>query len=170
VAIELAIDEINESGGVFGQDVLFASGDDATTPEQGQSEARRLIDVEGVHAIIGALSSGVTQPVAENVAAPANVLVISPASTAAAITTANDNDFLFRTPIQDAAQAGVLAALADELGYDTICILYVNTPYGQGLAEAFTADFEALGGTVPNSISIEADQTTYVSEIQQCVG
>lgn len=170
VAIELAIDEINASGGVFGQDVLFASADDATTPEQGQSEARRLIDVEGVHAIIGALSSGVTQPIAENVASPANVLVISPASTAAAITTANDNDFLFRTPIQDAAQAIVLATLADELGYETMCILYVNTPYGQGLAESFTSEFEALGGTVKNSISIEADQTTYVSEIQQCVG
>jgi len=169
-AIKLAIDEINASGGVVGQDVLFASADDGTTPEQGQSEARRLIDVEGVQAIIGALSSGVTQPIAENVAAPANVLVISPASTAAAITTAKDNDFLFRTPIQDAAQADVLAKLANKQGYDTMCILYVNTPYGQGLAEAFTKKFEALGGAVKNSVSIEADQTTYVSEIQKCVG
>lgn len=171
VAIQLAVDEINESGGVFGQDVLLASGDDATTPEQGQSEARRLVDVEGVHAVIGALSSGVTQPIAENVTSPASIPMLSPASTAAAITTANDNDFLFRTPIQDAAQADVLAEIAaTTLGYTNVCILYVNTPYGQGLAESFTAEFEERGGSVANSISIEADQTTYVSEIQQCVG
>ena len=166
----MAIQEINASGGVFGQDVLLATADDGTLPEQGQAEARRLIDVEGVHAIVGALSSGVTQPIAENVAAPANIVVISPASTAAAITTANDNDFLFRTPIQDAAQAEVLAELADEQGYTTVCVLYVNTPYGQGLSENFTTDFEALGGTVANQVSVEAQQTTYVSELQACVG
>jgi len=169
-AIEMAVQEINASGGVFEQDVLLASADDGTLPEQGQAEARRLIDVEGVHAIIGALSSGVTQPIAENVAAPANVVVISPASTAAAITTANDSDFLFRTPIQDAAQAEVLAELADELGYTNVCVLYVNTPYGQGLSEGFTTEFEALGGRVSNQVSVEAQQTTYVTELQACVG
>jgi ABC-type branched-subunit amino acid transport system substrate-binding protein len=169
-AIELAIQEINEGGGVFGQDVLLASADDGTLPEQGQAEARRLVDVEGVHGIIGALSSGVTQPIAENVTSPANVVLISPASTAAAITTANDSDFLFRTPIQDQAQAEVLAELADEQGYSTVCVLYVNTPYGQGLSEAFTEFFEDLGGSVANQVSVEAEQTTYVSELQQCVG
>jgi ABC-type branched-subunit amino acid transport system substrate-binding protein len=169
-AIQMAIEEINAGGGVFGQDVLLATADDGTLPEQGQSEARRLIDVEGVHAIVGALSSGVTQPIAENVAAPANIVVISPASTAAAITTANDNDFLFRTPIQDAAQSEVLAELADEQGYTNVCVLYVNTPYGQGLSENFTSEFEALGGTVSNQVSVEAQQTTYVAELQKCVG
>jgi ABC-type branched-subunit amino acid transport system substrate-binding protein len=169
-AIEMAVAEINASGGVFGQDVLLASADDGTLPEQGQAEARRLIDVEGVHAIIGALSSGVTQPIAENVAAPANVVVISPASTAAAITTANDNDFLYRTPIQDAAQAEVLAELADEQGYTNVCVLYVNTPYGQGLSEGFAKEFEELGGVVSNQVSVEAQQTTYVAELQACVG
>jgi ABC-type branched-subunit amino acid transport system substrate-binding protein len=168
--IQLAVDEMNEAGGLFGQDVALASADDATATAQGQAEAQRLIEVEGVHAIIGALSTDITVAVAENVAAPASIPMLSPASTGAAVTTANDNDFLFRTPIQDAAQAEVLADLAIELGYDVVCILYVNTAYGQGLAEAFTTNFEALGGSVPASVSIEQEQATYVSEIQQCVG
>ena len=116
------------------------------------------------------IADPVTQPIAENVTSPANIVLISPASTAAAITTANDNDFLFRTPIQDAAQAEVLAVLADEQGYTTVCVLYVNTPYGQGLSEGFTAEFEALGGRVANQVSVEAEQTTYVSELRACVG
>ena len=169
-AIKMAIEEINAGGGVFGQDVILATADDGTLPAQGQSEATRLIDVEGVHAIIGALSSDVTLAISENVASPANVVVISPASTAASITTANDNDFTYRTPIQDAAQAEVLADLADEQGFKTVCVLYVNTSYGQGLSEAFTKEFEALGGSVANQVSVEAQQTTYVAELQACVG
>jgi len=76
----------------------------------------------------------------------------------------------FGPPIQDAAQAEVLAELADELGYTNVCVLYVNTPYGQGLSEGFTTEFEALGGKVSNQVSVEAQQTTYVAELQKCVG
>jgi ABC-type branched-subunit amino acid transport system substrate-binding protein len=169
-AIVQAITDANEAGGVFDQPVTVAAGDDGTQPEQGQAEARRLVDVEGVHAMVGSLSSGVTQAIAENVTAPANVVLISPASTAAAITTAVDNDFLFRLPIQDAAQGAVIAEIANNAGYTNICVLYVNTPYGQGLAESIEAAFTEYGGVVSNASVTEQEQTTYVSEIQQCVG
>ncbi len=78
-AIELAISEINAGGGAFGLDVELAKGDSGTNADTGQSEATRLIEVLGVHAIIGALSSGVTQPIVENVAAPAGIVMVSPA-------------------------------------------------------------------------------------------
>ncbi len=168
--IELAISEINAGGGVFGLDVELSKGDSGTNADTGQSEATRLIEIEGVHAIIGALSSGVTQPIAENVAAPAGVVMISPASTAPAITTADDDGLLFRTPIADVAQGEVLAKLALDLGYTSVCTLYVNTAYGQGLSEAFTSNFEAGGGTVPEQVAIEQEQTTYVTELRRCVG
>jgi ABC-type branched-subunit amino acid transport system substrate-binding protein len=129
-----------------------------------------LIEIEGVHAIIGALSSGVTQPIAENVAAPAGVVMISPASTAPAITTADDDGLLFRTPIADVAQGEVLAAVAIDLGYETVCTLYVNTAYGQGLSGAFTQNFEANGGLVPVQVAIEQEQPSYVTELRRCVG
>jgi ABC-type branched-subunit amino acid transport system substrate-binding protein len=167
-SIQMAIDEINSAGGVFGQDVTLVVGDDATNPDQGQSEARRLIDVEGVSAIIGALASSVSVPIAENVTGPAGVLQISPASTAPTLTTANDSDFLFRLPISDAAQGIVLAKLAQERGYDTVCTLYVNSDYGKGLSDFFTAAFEDLGGSVPQAVPIEQQQTTYVSELRRC--
>ncbi len=169
-AIELAISEINAGGGVFGLDVELAKGDSGTNADTGQSEATRLIEIEGVHAIIGALSSGVTQPIAENVAAPAGVVMISPASTAPAITTADDDGLLFRTPIADVAQGEVLANLALDLGFTTVCTLFVNTAYGQGLSEAFKLNFEAGGGSVPEEVAIEQEQTSYVTELRRCVG
>lgn len=169
-AIELAISEINAGGGAFGLDVELSKGDSGTNADTGQSEATRLIEIEGVHAIIGALSSGVTQPIAENVAAPAGVVMISPASTAPAITTADDDGLLFRTPITDVAQGQVLSDLAIDLGYTTVCTMFVNTAYGQGLSEVFTENFEAAGGSVPEQVAIEQEQTSYVTELRRCVG
>ncbi len=169
-AIELAISEINAGGGAFGLDVELAKGDSGTNADTGQSEATRLIEIEGVDAIIGALSSGVTQPIVENVAAPAGVVVISPASTAPALTTADDDGLFFRTPITDVAQGQVLSDLAIDLGYTTVCTMFVNTAYGQGLSEVFTENFEAAGGSVPEQVAIEQEQTSYVTELRRCVG
>ncbi|TMC00438.1 MAG: hypothetical protein E6J42_01025, partial [Chloroflexi bacterium] len=95
-AMNLAADEINAGGGVWGSNIQIVKGDDGTAQEQGKTEATRLVNVEKVNAIVGALSSGVTIPVAENITGPAGVLQISPASTSEAVTSAKDNDFLFR--------------------------------------------------------------------------
>jgi branched-chain amino acid transport system substrate-binding protein len=167
----LAIEHINDAGGVLGQDVQLAVGDTGTAPEQGVAEARRLVDVAGVQAIVGAAASGVTLPVAESVTVPNKILQISMASTSPALTDVADDDYLFRTPISDAAQGVVLAHLVyEDLGFTSVCTLYVNNAYGQGLSEQFTTTFEELGGTVTAQVSHTAETaTTYASELSQCV-
>ncbi|HEY5625449.1 MAG TPA: ABC transporter substrate-binding protein [Dehalococcoidia bacterium] len=167
---ELAVTEINAAGGVNGQDVELVRGDTATNPDQGATEAQRLVDIEGVQGIVGALSSGVSLRIAEQVTGPAGVVQISPASTSPALTDANDSDFLFRTTISDAAQGLVLANLADDAGYGTVCNIFVNNAYGEGLSDAFTAAFENLAGTVNAAVPHEEAQVTYASELAQCEG
>ena len=63
--VELAIKHINDAGGVNGKDVTFVTGDTQVDATQGVEEARRLVEIEGVHAIVGPLSSTVTIAVAE---------------------------------------------------------------------------------------------------------
>ncbi len=167
---ELAVTEINANGGVNGQPITLVKGDDATTPQVGVSEAQRLVNVEHVSAIVGALASGVSLQVAETVTGPGKILQISPASTSPALTTANDSDFLFRTTISDAAQGIVLANLAKDEKLSTVCTLYVNSAYGKGLSNAFTAAFTAAGGTVTHEVPHEENATTYATELQQCAG
>jgi len=167
-AIKLAIKEINDAGGVLGKPMEAVKGDSATDKDIGVAEANRLVDIEHVQAIVGSLASGVTLAVAEGVTGPKNILQISNASTSPALTKANDNDFLFRTPISDAAQGQVLAKLVQDLGYTKVCTMYVNNAYGQGLSENFAA---AYTGTVTAQVS-HADQTaatTYLSELNKCV-
>lgn len=167
-AARLAVDEINEAGGVGGEPIEIVTGDTQTDPTVGSSEATRLIEVEDVDFILGALASGVTLPVAESVTGPNNILQISAASTAPALTDANDNDFLFRTVISDAAQGPVLANLVQEEGIESVCTMFINNAYGQGLSEIFAQNLEELGGTVTAQVPHESEQATYASELQTC--
>jgi ABC-type branched-subunit amino acid transport system substrate-binding protein len=170
-AAKLAVKEINAAGGVLGEDVELIEGDSGTEPVKAQEEARRLIDIEGVSAIVGAAASGVTLPVAESVAVPSEIVQISPASTSPALTAVDDNGFLFRTTISDAAQGVILARLTYEiLGFTSACTMYVNNAYGQGLSEQFAETFEELGGTVTAQVShATEEQITYLSELNKCV-
>ena len=160
--VELAIEHINAAGGVLGQPVELVTGDTQVDTVQGVEEARRLVDVEGVHAIVGPLSSTVTIAVAESVTGPAGVPTVSPSATSPSITVADDNGYLFRSTISDAAQGVVLADLASDEGYDNVAVLFRNDAYGQGLADAFEAAFD---GTV-TSASIEQGATSYLSELR----
>lgn len=167
-AAELAVDEINAGGGVNGQPIELVQGDSATSPQQAVEEARRLIEIEGVPAIVGPAGSGEALPVVESVAGPAGVLVISSSATSPALSVANDDDFFFRTPISDAAQGVIMADLALEQGYQTACIMYVNNAYGQGLSDAFAQQFTAQGGTITAQVPHEQEQASYVSELATC--
>jgi branched-chain amino acid transport system substrate-binding protein len=165
--VKLAAKQINDAGGVLGQDVVLKRADDQTSPDPAVSAARQLVDVEGVQAIVGALSSGVTLAVAQAVSIPDGILQISPASTSVALTALDDKDLVFRTTISDLGQGPVLAKVANELGYKKVSTIYVNNAYGQGLSEAFSAAFKKLGGEVPAQVSQEQEQTTYLAELQK---
>lgn len=162
--VRLAVEEMNAAGGVNKGQVTLAIGDDQTSPQAGVDAAKRLVDVEKVNAIIGALSSGVTIPVATSVSVPAGMLQISTASTSPEITTLKDNDWLFRTVPTDAVQGVALAQVAKEKGVKSISIIYVNNDYGKGLAEAFTKAYE---GKVTQSIAYEPKQASFRGELQK---
>ena len=162
--VDMAILHINAAGGVNGQDVVLVTGDTRVDPTQGVEEARRLIEVEGVHAIVGPLSSTVTLAVAESVAAGAGIPVISPSATSPALSVSDDDGFLFRSTTSDAAQGVVLAGLAANQGFDNVGVLYRDDAYGQGLSEAFTS---AFAGTA-TAVAYSADgQISYLAELQQ---
>ena len=167
-AAQLAADEINAAGGVNGRPIELVRADDGTSPQQAVEEARRLVEIERVSAIIGPASSGATLQVAESVTGPNRIPEITSSGTSPALTVANDNGYLFRTPISDAAQGVVLADLARERGFRSVCVLYTNNAYGQGLAERFRDAFQANGGTVTAMVSHEQEQASYRSELSRC--
>ena len=165
--VELAALHVNQAGGVLGAQMIIVTRDTATNPAQGVAAARALLDVEGAVAIVGALASGVTLAVAQSVTVPKQRLLISPASTSPAITDLEDDDFLFRTTVSDAAQGVVLARLAWENLYETAGIMLINNAYGEGLADQFEETFASLGGRVTGKVPHEDSQPTYTSELEK---
>lgn len=174
--VQLAVDELNAAATeVFGGPIVeVIAEDDATSASQGVDRARKLINADGVVAIIGALSSGVTVAVAESVAIPSSTVVISPASTSPLLTLLpDDGRFILRTTASDTLQGmvgGMLARgeIVDGNSFETAGIVYVNNPYGQGLAEAFTNAFEARGGKVVASVAHpDEPQPTYAAMLEE---
>ena len=176
---ELAAQQLNEAAQeVFGGPIIeLVFEDSATNPTIGVERARKLVDVDAVPVVIGTWSSGVATAIAESVTMPNGILHVVPIATSPLITVlpSDTDDLLFRTIGSDAQQGVVAAQLArgeivDGVSYDTASIIFVNNPYGQGLADTFVNSFEARGGTVLNSIAVpEEPQPTYTAQIEQAL-
>lgn len=163
----LALTHVNEQGGLLdGKTVELVVGDttcaDAT---KAADAADRIVNVDNVSAIVGALCSGATISAANNAGIPGGVAMISPASTSPALTTLDDKGLVFRTATSDAYQGGVLARVVRAAGKDNVAVTYVNNDYGKGFADAFSAAFKAAGGTVAASEAHEDGKADYRAEI-----
>ena len=164
-AFELAIKHLNQSGGVLGRPVEFAVGDTTPDPEKAVEQARRLIETEGVHAIVGPNSSANALPVAERVIGPAGIPTISFSATSPRLTEAADSDFLFRTALSDVAQGPVLARITRERGGDNVGMLYVDDAWGQGLAASFMA---AWKGKL-KAVAFSRGRSSFVDALRESV-
>lgn len=145
-AINLAVKQMADAG--FSLELIHE--DSGTAADIAKKAAEKLIQTNKVAAIVGSSSSGIIVPVAESVTSPHNILMITPGATSPFITVLpqdKDKDLLFRTCPSDALQGVVLAKLAASL-YKTASVMYVNNPYGQGLADQFRRSFHNRGGTV----------------------
>ena len=131
-SVRLAVGHVNAAGGVFGRPVEVVEGDTLNPGE----EARRLIEEEGVHAIVGPNSSA-DSLVVVGVAAPAGIPVVSPSASSPLLTLNEDRDLFFRTVLSDVAQGPALAEVTRGRGVDSVGVIYRDDAWGNGLAEAF---------------------------------
>lgn len=164
----LAVEQANAAGGLLGEKVTTVRRDTRANAQVALDSASKLVEVDQVPAIVGALSSGASTS-ATSVTIPGQVVMISPASTSPTLTGLKDNDYFFRTCPSDALQGKVQGALAMELGYKRASVLYVNNPYGKGLAENFKKAYEAKGGKVVAMVAYEQEKPSYRGEVQKAI-
>jgi ABC-type branched-subunit amino acid transport system substrate-binding protein len=142
--VQLAINEINEAGGVLGAPVEVVAGDSGDTSTNIATQTVASHQQAGVHAIIGAASSDVTKTVIDTVT-QAGILMFSPANTSNDFTTYEDNNLYFRTAPPDLMQGQVLADLITQEGNQSVGILAQNGEYGTGLAEVIVENLDNAG-------------------------
>ncbi len=143
---ELAIEELNKSGGIDGKQYELITEDSNSKPEQGKTAADRLIG-KGVVGIVGEVASGITAQIADSAFA-AGVPVVAVGATKTTLTDIGSN--VFRVCYTDDFQGPVMARFAyEELRLKRIAVMTDNKqPYSQGLSESFKAKFKALGGEI----------------------
>lgn len=164
---ELALQEASDSGKLLGGKKAVAVRADSTCVDAAAATAaaERLVTAERVAAIVGADCSGVTTAIANNVAVPNGVVMVSPSATSPALSTIDDNGFFHRTAPSDARQGQVLAAVLQDRGIRNVAVTYTNNDYGKGLAESFGNAFAAVGGVVAISASHEDGKADYSAEV-----
>ena len=163
---KLAVKQVNEAGGILGGKKLeLIVGDTQCNAQASIDSAGKLINVEQVTAIVGALCSGATIGAANNVAIPSNVVMVSPASTSPELTTLKDKDLVFRVAPTDAYQGKVLARYVKSKGINSVAVAYVNNDYGVGLAETFIEAFKGIGGKITGSQKHEDKKASYRAEL-----
>ena len=133
----LALEEINENGGILGKTLAINFLDEKGDPVEAVNAYNKLIS-ENVVAILGDVTSKPTAAVAE-LAAKEGIPMLSATATAEAITTYGDN--IFRTCFIDPVQGKTMAKFAaDSLGATTAAMLVNSSDeYSTGIAQAFKA-------------------------------
>lgn len=155
--IRVAVDEINENGGIAGKyKIDLRVKDMKSDPATAVTAAQELLD-GGAQVLItvcdadGSIASG-------QVAQQRGVAAISTCSTTPTVPDAVGNS-MFLASVGDNAQAAVLAEHAIEQGYKTAYLLgSPDTGYTKALPIYFRAAFERLGGTIvgEDNFSVEA--------------
>ncbi|MGA1284479.1 MAG: ABC transporter substrate-binding protein [Prochlorothrix sp.] len=170
-AAVLAVDQVNQCGGVQGQPLAVVTEDSQTEPSRGAAAMTKLAEIDRVFGVVGAASSAISTA-AVDIAVRNQILQISPASTSPVFTErAKKGDFKgfwARTAPSDALQGPALAQVARDRGLQTVAVIAINNDYGNGLATAFIEAFTAQGGTIANNgapILYAPDAITFEAEV-----
>ena len=166
--IQLAVEQVNEAGGVLGEEVTLLSADEAGDGGIAAEEASRLL-AAGVDAIVGAAATGMTLAIIDQVTG-AGVVQCSPSNTGPALTDQPDNGgFYFRTAPTDLMQGPALADAILAEGFATAAFAARGDDYGSGLLDATTEAYEAAGGTVTYADTFDAEAATFDSVVEDLV-
>jgi branched-chain amino acid transport system substrate-binding protein len=144
--IELATLEINKNGGIDNKKIELIFEDSKCDPTQAVNSFNKLVDVDGVGAVLGTVCSGETLAISP-IANDKKVVVISAAASSPKIT--NAGDYIFRVYPSDDYESGVAAeTVYNRLKKTKVSVLYLNNDYGVALRDSFRKKFESLGGRV----------------------
>lgn len=133
--LTLARDEINASGGVINRPIELIPFDDDNDVGQGQLVAYDIAENPDVVAVIGHSSSSIS--IANAILYHYyGIVMVSPLSTSTNLTRKGFNK-VFRNIPSDTVFGMEAAALCERKDWKKVLIYYINTAYGQDLANSF---------------------------------
>ena len=162
-AIQLAVKEINDAGGVLGKDIELIIEDSRTDPIHASLEAIDMAD--DVVAILGADNSDVSLAILDAIE-DLDIFQISGASSATEQATIDNSDKFFYTISGSYREGDLMAIQAVALSEFHARIIFVDDEYGHNVCENFSSRLSVLGGNVAASVTYENGKSSYPAEIE----
>ena len=155
---QIAVDEINEAGGVNGYTFVLDTQDSQGDPDSAVSAYGKLMD-SGMNVSLGCVLSGEAQSVI-TAAVEDGILIVTPTSSAVACIEGNPN--AFRVCFNDAAQGTASADyIADNnLGTKIVVFYQSDIDYSAGLYETFAAEAAVKGLEIVEEQTFTAGSNT----------
>jgi len=166
--VNLGIKEINAAGGVLGKPVQVVHRDSGDTKTDIATQSTTALLGQGVSAIIGAASSGVSKTVINQITG-AGVLEFSPANTSPDFTTWDDKGLYWRTAPSDVLQGKVLGNYMATCGAQTLGMMVLNDAYGTGLQKNVKEAFTSAGGQVVAEQLYNTGDSQFSSQVDALV-
>ncbi len=146
-AAHIAVDRINDAGGVLGRNVRVIEQDEGLGDGTAAASIAALIEsTPSVDAVIGPSSSLTALKQLDTLVA-AGIPSCSPTATALALDNFPDQRLFFRTVPSDSLQAVAAAELAERTGVQDVAVVYIDDAYGRPFAAA-VEDALAVGTQV----------------------
>ena len=164
-SIELAFKEASKSGLLNGKTISSIKADTTCTDLSAATESAKKITSSNVVALIGGICPGISNIIAENVAVPNNLMIISPAATDTNFKDINFNKFFFKITPSVSRSGQILADITKEKKIKSVAITYSNDNYGKRFKKIFKDALEAYDIKVTASISHEDGKKDYSSEV-----
>jgi branched-chain amino acid transport system substrate-binding protein len=153
--IDLAVREINDSGGINGKKLILLKEDDDSDVVTGLNIAEAFAENTAVSAVIGHRSSFISIPAAA-IYEQTGLTMLTPASTDPELTE-KDYQHVFRCIPSDDEIARKLAEHLGEQGYKRMVVFYSDDAYGRDLAASFEDQAKRYGITVVDRFCDYAD-------------
>lgn len=167
-AIDLAVEEINSSGGKYTVEILNGGKvvDDAKDAKQAVNAYNSLLP-ENPEAIVGSFFSAVTLPMAE-LAKESGMLLLATGATNYAVTI--DKPTVFRDCFIDPYQGKMAALFAKDQGATKAAIIYAkDDDYSNGLKDAFVENAQANGIEIVYTGECTTTDTDFTAQASQAV-
>jgi len=150
-------------GQLLGHDVVLSNEDDLCSAEGGQAGATALAADPKIVAVIGTSCSSAALGVADTILSDKGILLISPSNTNPALTAEGTHQpFYLRTAHNDKIQGAIVSDFVyTKQGITTAATINDESPYADGLAEAFRNNFEAAGGSITSVEAINSGDTDF---------
>ena len=160
----MAVDEVNNAGGILGKRIRLLTEDDQSKPEEAAMAVTKLISRDGVKAVVGEVSSSRSLAAAP-ICQASGIPMVSNASTNPEVT--KKGDYIFRVCYIDPFQGEVMAKFVwNSLRLTKAAILKdVKNDYSVGLAQFFEETFGKLGGQVVATQAYSEGDTDFKAQL-----